>query len=148
MKIRPSPPLVKGDEFNDANNSSLAMKIVYGKISFLLGGDIAASTEKRLVETGTDLKSDVIFVPHHGGFYSSTRSFLNMVKPRVAMISCGYENIFRLPHPDMLKRYADVQAKVFRTDMNGAVTVITDGNKLTVKTTNSGEQPTIINFVN
>ena len=127
------------DEFDDANNASLVMKIAFGKISFLLSGDISAPTEKRLVETGADLRSDVLFVPHHGGFASSTRPFLDMVKPRIAVISCGYDNIFRLPHPDVLKRYADVQAKVYRTDLNGAITITTDGVGITVKTVNGKE---------
>lgn len=128
------------DDFDDANNASLAMTIAFGKISFLLGGDIAAPTEKRLVETGTDLRSDVLFVPHHGGFSSSTRPLIDMVKPRVAVISCGRDNIFRLPHPDVLKRYAAVQAKVYRTDLNGAVTIITDGVGITVKTVNGKDK--------
>jgi competence protein ComEC len=63
-----------------------------------------------------------------------------MVKPRVAVISCGRDNIFNLPHTDVLKRYAAVQAKVYRTDLNGAVTVITDGDKLNVITVNGKEQ--------
>jgi len=132
------------NELDDVNNSSLAMRMVFGKVSFLLGGDIGAPVERRLMETSINLKSDVIFVPHHGGFASSTPPFIDMVKPRVAVISCGLDNIFNLPHPDVLKRYAAVRARIYRTDLDGGVTLTTDGDKLDVETANDGGKKSLI----
>ncbi|HLA27881.1 MAG TPA: DNA internalization-related competence protein ComEC/Rec2 [Syntrophales bacterium] len=122
------------DDFEETNDASLVLKIAYGKVAFLLTGDISHAAETRLVETGADIKSDVLFVPHHGGRTSSAAPFLNIVRPRIAIVSCGLDNVFKLPHPDVLKRYANLPAKVYRTDLNGAITINTDGKELSVKT--------------
>ena len=122
------------DDFEETNNASLVLKIAYRKVAYLLTGDISRDAEERLVETGADIKSDVLFVPHHGGRTSSTTPFLTIVRPRIAIVSCGLDNIFKLTHPDVLKRYANLSAKVYRTDLNGAVTVTADGEELSVKT--------------
>ena len=81
-----------------------------------------------------DIKSDVLFVPHHGGSTSSAAPFLAIVRPRIAIVSCGLDNVFKLPHPDVLERYANLPAKVYRTDLNGAIIITTDGKELSVKT--------------
>lgn len=59
--------------------------------------------------------------------------FLNAVKPQIAVISCGPDNVFSFPHGEVLARYRGIGAGIFRTDEQGAVTVSTDGKKLLVK---------------
>lgn len=122
------------DLFQTVNDSSLVIRLVYGKTSFLLPGDISRTAEDGIRASGADLSSDVLFVPHHGGFTSSSPAFLQAVKPRIAIVSCGFENMFNLPHPDVLKRYAALPAKVYRTDLDGAVTLTTDGRNLSINT--------------
>lgn len=120
--------------FRETNDSSLAIKIVFGQVGFLFPGDISDAMEKKIMEMGADIKSDVLFVPHHGSFSSSSVPFLKAVRPRIAIISCGLNNAYNLPHPDVLKRYAALSARIYRTDLDGAVTLTTDGREIRVKT--------------
>lgn len=136
--MNPENPLDKQDDpsqkFQDVNNHSIVMKITYGNVSFLLPADISEPAETRLVRTGRDMRSKVLFVPHHGGFSSSTEPFIRRVQPDIAVISCGADNIYKLPHPDVLGRYSVIGTRrVFRTDRNGAVSIMTDGKNTMTK---------------
>ena len=71
-----------------------------------------------------------MFAPHHGGFTSSTPPFLNRVQPEIAVISCGRDNVYNDPHPDVLRRYFLRGTRVLRTDINGAINITTDGTNV------------------
>ncbi|RPJ09007.1 MAG: MBL fold metallo-hydrolase, partial [Deltaproteobacteria bacterium] len=116
------------------NNHSLVMKLQFRNVSFLLPGDVEKEAEERMVKGEHSLKADLLKVPHHGSHSSSTVSFLERVKPAYAIVSVGDRNIGRLPHPEVLKRYQEIGARIFRTDQNGAITVMTDGEKIEVRT--------------
>jgi competence protein ComEC len=131
--LNPPAPINGSDaweKFDATNNQSIAMKLTHGAVSAILPADISEPTEARLIRQGANLSGDVLYVPHHGGLTSSTASFLDSVHPRVAIISCGKDNIFRFPHPDVLDRYQARNIRVLRTDRDGAVTVTTDGRDL------------------
>jgi competence protein ComEC len=110
-------------EFSNENSSSLVIKIVSGSISMLFTGDIEAEAEWNLLSLGTWLKSDILKVPHHGGRTSSSVEFLRAVNPETVVISAGINNPFHHPHQESIQRYNNQDVRIFRTDMNGAVTI-------------------------
>jgi competence protein ComEC len=110
------------------NNDSLAFRITYGSRSFLLTGDMEKPMEASLL--GQPLHSDVLKVGHHGSKTSTTQPFLDLVSPSFAIISAGFENSFGHPHPDVLARLNARHTTIFRTDLNGLVTVRTDGLRM------------------
>jgi competence protein ComEC len=117
--------------FDKTNDDAIAMKIAIGNVGIILPADISEPTEMRIINTHKDIKSDVLFAPHHGGFTSSTIPFLNTVRPKIVVISCGRDNVYNDPHPDVLKRYFRLGTTVLRTDMNGSINITTDGSDVT-----------------
>jgi len=124
--------MTRSRESDSINDRSLVLKISYGQRSFLIPGDILDSTERHLIESDFDIRSDVLIVPHHGAARSSTMDFLKGVKPQIAVISCGKDNVFGFPHPDVLRRLVHSGARIYRTDRDGAVTLSTDGKDLMI----------------
>jgi competence protein ComEC len=120
--------------YDEVNDSSLVLKITFGKISFLIPGDISAEVEKQLIKSKIDLRSDVLVVPHHGSGYSSSAEFIKAVACRYAIVSAGKANVFHHPHPSTLQRYKEAGVNILRTDRDGAVTITTDGNDLQINT--------------
>ena len=124
----------KDDPWRTTNNNSMVIKVTWGHISLLLPGDIEAKGEQELVAiAGGALKSDVLVVPHHGSKTSSTAAFLRHVDPAVAVISAGKNSPSGLPHKNVLKRYASRGCRIMRTDLQGAITLMTDGIHVTAK---------------
>ncbi|MDY6837879.1 MAG: DNA internalization-related competence protein ComEC/Rec2 [Thermodesulfobacteriota bacterium] len=127
------------DLWRSTNNNSLVLRASYNESSFLFPGDIEAEAEQELITlAGEALKSDVLLVPHHGSKTSSTLDFLKCVDPAIAVISAGRKEIFGLPCEKIVKRYASWGSQIFRTDQAGAITITTDGNRLSVKPFLSG----------
>jgi competence protein ComEC len=118
----------------DLNNSSLVLKFRFKNVSVLLAGDIGKEAEEWILRKDYLIRSEILKIPHHGSSSSSSPIFLERVKPTYAILSVGERNIGRLPHPEVLKRYERLGAKIFRTDKHGAITVITDGENIDVKT--------------
>ena len=116
------------------NNRSLVMKILFKQIAILLAGDIEQEAEYQMMKKGLLLKADLLKIPHHGSASSSTQAFLERVKPSYAILSVSEQNIGRLPHPEVLKRYERLGTNIFRTDRHGAITVVTDGERIEIET--------------
>ncbi len=117
----------------NVNDLSLIIKLVYGKTSFLFTGDAEQPEEQALIhDFGSFLNSDVLKVGHHGSSTSSTKSFLDLVKPEIAVVSVGRHN--RYGHPDLpaVQRLIRHHADIHYTALEGAVTVISDGRKVRV----------------
>jgi competence protein ComEC len=136
--LSPDPDFLQHGSFTsrrDENENSMVIKVVKGDVSFLFCGDIGWRTEKRLVRirNGDDLESTVLLVPHHGSRYAGSTAFLRAVNPEHAVIPAGWRNRYRFPHQDLLKRLAAISCQVWRTDLNGAVRIATDGAEYSVK---------------
>ena len=123
------------DRWRNLNNNSIVIKATYGQISFLITGDIMAKAEAELVASaGNKLKSTVLMVPHHGSATSSSSDFIKIVKPSIGIVSAGWQNRYNFPHPEVVERYRQYQTRLLRTDQEGAISLITDGRKLSVCT--------------
>ncbi len=111
---------------NSINNNSLVCKIVYRDFSMLFTGDIEAIAEKAIFEKYKNtsiLKSTILKVAHHGSRSSSMQEFLNVVRPKIALIGVGEKNTFGHPNSDVLERLKKSGSKIFRTDKDGEITI-------------------------
>ncbi|HYY05617.1 MAG TPA: DNA internalization-related competence protein ComEC/Rec2, partial [Candidatus Limnocylindria bacterium] len=120
------------------NDSSLTLRVRAGAAAVLLTGDIEARAEERLLLAPAPLAAAVLKVPHHGSRTSSTPRFVDAVAPRVAVVSVGADNRYRLPSPEVEARYRARGTCVLRTDRCGAITVTIDGARLAVRARRPG----------
>lgn len=118
-------------DYDNVNDNSIVVRVVYDKISFLFTGDAEKAAEKTILSRfGGELKSDVLKVGHHGSLTSSQPAFLRAVQPRYALISCGYKNSFWHPRPQTLENLEGIGARVLRTDLDGFLIFKTDGQSI------------------
>lgn len=120
--------------YKKVNQTSLVIKMVYGKHSYLFTGDIYSSNEKELIKK-YNVKSTVLQIPHHGSYTSSSEQFLKKVGAKYAVISCGKNNPYHHPRPEAMKRIKKYisNKNLYRTDQDGTILFINDGKKLIVK---------------
>lgn len=112
---------------NILNNNSIVCKLYYKNFSMLFTGDIEEVAEKQILEEYKNnldiLNSTILKVGHHGSKTSSTQNFLNVVRPRIALIGVGENNKFGHPNDEVLDRLKQLGAKVYRTDQKGEITL-------------------------
>lgn len=116
------------------NNGSIGLRIHYGATAIVLAGDAEAEAEADMVQA-CDLHADVLKLSHHGSRSSSTQSFLQAVAPHAAVLSVGAHNVFGHPSSDVLERLEYAGTPVFRTDLDGAIIVESDGRNLAIRRT-------------
>ena len=116
------------------NNDSLVLRVRHGAHSFLLTGDAERAVEYQLLDQGRARHADVLKVAHHGSRNATSAAFLEAVRPAFALISAGFANSYRFPHPEVLARLRDVPAAVYRTDTWGLITIRSDGRRFEVET--------------
>ena len=138
--LAPSEPFFTKDKMttggNEANANSIIARLDYGSFSMLLAGDAEEQTEHRLLTKEIDLQTRVLKVPHHGSKYASSKDFLNRVKPEIAIVSCGAWNRYGHPSQAVLDRLKAANVKLYRTDLQGEITITTRGKNddITIKT--------------
>jgi len=115
------------------NNDSLVLKLKCGNRTLLLPGGAEKQAEHTMLkENAAALHADVLKVGHHGSKNSTTQEFLDTVAPTIAIISSGEDNPYGHPSPELLERLEASGARVLRTDRDGAVHIVTDGDRLEI----------------
>ncbi len=132
--LNPPIPLLTGTE-SDIDNNGVVLRLSMGKVSFLLTADIGWEAEFELIARRANLTSTVLKVAHHGSDTSTCHEFLAVVNPQLAVISVGADNKFGHPTPEVMERLEEKMdsENIFRTDKQGTIEFITDGERLWVK---------------
>jgi beta-lactamase superfamily II metal-dependent hydrolase len=112
---------------NEPNANSVVMRLDYGDFSMLLPGDAEEQTEQRMMSKDVELKVKILKVAHHGSKYATSADFLKRVQPEVAIISDGEWNRYGHPAQAVLDRLKNAKVKVYRTDLQGEITIATNG---------------------
>lgn len=146
-------------EYEDANNASVILLVQNGANRFLFTGDAEEEAEEDILKYYSSggilgmmssdnalsqdagglladtslLRADVYKVGHHGSSSSSTKAFLEAVSPKYAVISCGRNNEYGHPHEEILKRLQEHSAEIFRTDEQGSIVAVSDGENIYFK---------------
>jgi competence protein ComEC len=112
------------------NNDSMVLRVSYGNTSVLLEGDAEKQVERRIAALHHP-SANLVKLGHHGSNNATTSELLASASPQFALISVGSGNSFGLPRMETLGRLADAGARVYRTDLDGAVTFYLDGHSVT-----------------
>lgn len=119
-------------DYGRTNDSSIVTRIDYGQTSFIITGDAEDWSEYMMIDSGMNLKADVMRIAHHGSNTASTMEFLRAVQPEYTVISVGKDNGYGHPHQDVLERLTDIDARILRTDELGTIIMKSDGKTITV----------------
>ncbi len=138
--LHPAPEEV----FPDSNSYSMVLGVRYGSFDLLLTGDLQKEGEERISQNLAEeyyhkkyriapaADYDVLKVAHHGSKYSTSEEFLKIIKPELSLISCGRDNWYGHPHPQLLERLSNMESNIMITYDTGAITIRTDGIKMEV----------------
>jgi competence protein ComEC len=126
-------------------DSSVVIRLDWGKVRFLFAGDIDKRDESALGSKASDLQSTVLKVPRHGSAMASTAEFVAMVKPSFAVFSASGGSSARQPRDDVMERYKEIGAEILHTATDGAIIFTSDGQNLRYETYKSGRRG-VVNF--
>lgn len=132
--------LAPTQEAEDPNDLSLVLRVTYGNTSFLIMSDAGFAEEASLLAAGTDVKSTVLRVGHHGSAGSTSEEFLQAVNPELAVISVGYANEYGHPSERVKRLLAQNGVPYYMTNREGDIVIASDGNDLTVTTSPRSSQ--------
>jgi competence protein ComEC len=132
-------PVRKG--YEDINDSSLVLMVTYGKTRFLFTGDMEQIAETDLLDSGADVKADVLKVGHHGSYSSTSYRFLREVAPTYAVISAGGSNEYGHPHDSTLSKLKNADVVIYRTDQMYTIVATSDGNNVSFSWENIYAKP-------
>lgn len=118
---------------NEPNANSVVTRLDYGNFSMLLTGDAEAQTEERIMTNGGDVRATVLKVGHHGSRYATSENFLNTGQFKEAVISASVDNRYGHPSQQVLDRLRAAGVKIYRTDLQGEITIVTGGSGYAIK---------------
>lgn len=129
------------DSYTKLNNYSAVLKIKYKEKQFLFMGDAENLIEEEIKES---VSADVIKIGHHGSNTSSSEVFVSRVNPSFVVVSVGKDNKYHHPYEEILNRWKNVGAEIYRTDEDGTIKVITDGVRISISSENGKSNQEII----
>jgi competence protein ComEC len=135
MEVLNPPESLWAGTDDDVDNNGVVLRLSWDNVSFLFTADIRKDLEFELIGQRANLRSTVLKIAHHGSDTSTSQHFLAVVDPEVAVICVGADNPFGHPSPEVLEILIDRLGEdhVYRTDDNGTIEFITDGENLWVK---------------
>lgn len=136
--LSPSKPLITQDVHSIENENSTVVFLKYQNFSAIFMGDAGEPSEKRILQNYPDLKVTLLKAGHHGSRYSSSPEFLKQIRPELTFISCAVGNRYKHPHTEALKRFEELNVKVYRTDLQGNLMLTSDGNTYRVMVEKTG----------
>lgn len=114
----------------NSNDNSVVIRLVNGNNSFMFMGDAEETSEQDMISTGMNLDCDVLSLGHHGSASSTSWDLLEAASPSWAVISCGLNNSYGHPTAETMGKLSDMDIPVFRTDDQGTVIALSDGNTI------------------
>ena len=124
-----------------SNDSSCVIRVSDNNNSVLLTGDISHKIEKKLFNHNEKVQSDILIVPHHGSVSSSSTEFLVEVKPKLALVSAGYLNRWKMPRDKVRKRYRDESIPLMETAKYGTISIHFTDSSSQVKSFRNNDWP-------
>jgi len=123
-----------GKSVEDINGTSVVMKMTYADTVAIFTGDASVDVEKQMLSQSISLDADILKVGHHGSRTSTSEKFIDAVSPKYAIIQSEIDNDFGHPHPEVIERLQSRDIHILRNDQQGMIWVISDGEKIGVKT--------------
>ena len=115
-----------GDGYSDSNNNSVVAMLTHGKVKVLFTGDMESDVENANLSKFSNV--DVLKAGHHGSSTSSSKAFLNVIKPEYVVVSAGLNNSYGHPTATTLNNYFNIKAKVLGTFKSGHIVLTSNGN--------------------
>ena len=128
------PPAPDWERPRVRNDDSVVLEVLFADTAFLLTGDISADVERAILPQLSTARHRILKVAHHGSRTSTSHELLDAWKPEIAIVSCGRGNRFGHPAPEVIARLAAAGTRVVRTDLDGQITIETDGRDVRVRT--------------
>ena len=128
------PPEPDWERQRVRNDDSIVIEVRFGDVVVLLTGDIGADVERELIPRISPGQVRILKVAHHGSRTSSSAALLEAWRPQIALISCGRNNTFGHPAPEVLARLEAIGARIYRTDLDGQIVLTTDGKRGALRT--------------
>lgn len=119
-------------QYTDENSNSLGIRVDYGSTSYLIMGDATTETEIDSVYAGYISPVDILVLNHHGSASSSSDEFLQATNPQAILISVGKDNEYGHPADSVMARLPE--CLIYRTDINGTITLSSDGETIDIST--------------
>lgn len=110
-------------KYFDTNDQSTVIYVKINHLNYLFTGDISETVEKDLYDKYHHLDVDVLKVAHHGSRTATSNYLMKLIKPKIALISVGKNNLYKHPHYETIQRLKDYGTKIYRSDLQGMVKI-------------------------